>query len=272
MERNESTPLAVIVIPSRFGSTRFPGKPLATIAGKSLLKRVWSLASALGPKVSVIVATDDQRIKEHAESFGATAVMTASTHINGSERVAEVVSKLSWLPKVVINLQGDALLTPPWIIEQLISEMLNDSKVGIATPAVQLTQAKYQKMMKSKQNGISSGTTVTFNKAMNALYFSKSVIPYRRSRNDDQVPDSLIPVYQHIGMYGYTPEALKALVALPEGEFERVEQLEQLRALEHGMPIRVVKVDLKDRTMWPIDAPEDVQLVEEIIATEGELL
>lgn len=263
---------AVIVIPSRYGSTRFPGKPLATIADQSLLKRVWRLACAVQPKTEVIIATDDQRIKEHGESFGAKVVMTSSTHRNGSERVAEVVKSLTWTPKVVINLQGDALLTPPWIIEELIAEMLRDETVSIATPAVQLSEEKYRKLEDSKKSGVSSGTTVTFDKKMNALYFSKTVIPYRRVAPSDSTLISMSPIYQHVGMYGYTPEALQALVSLPEGTLEQVEQLEQLRALENGIPVRIVKVDLKGRTLWPIDAPEDVKTVERIIATEGELV
>jgi 3-deoxy-manno-octulosonate cytidylyltransferase (CMP-KDO synthetase) len=157
---------------------------------------------------------------------------------------------------------------PPWVIEALVLEMQRDPLVSIATPATRLTKEQYDSMRAMKGQGIVSGTTVTFSTARDALYFSKTVIPYVR----EWPKDGQSPIFQHIGVYAYTYEALKEYVGLPMGPLEYVEQLEQLRALEHGMPIRVVDVDLRGRTTWPIDNPQDVQRVEEIIRAEGELV
>jgi 3-deoxy-manno-octulosonate cytidylyltransferase (CMP-KDO synthetase) len=157
---------------------------------------------------------------------------------------------------------------PPWVIESLVLEMQRDPSVLIATPATRLTREQYEAMTSIKSKGIVSGTTVTFSRSRDALYFSKTVIPYVR----EWPRDGVSPVFQHIGVYAYTYESLKRYVELPMGSLEYVEQLEQLRALEHGMPIRVVDVSMRGRTMWSVDNPEDIQRVEEIIKTEGELV
>lgn len=258
----------IIVIPARYGSSRFPGKPLATVAQRSLLERVWRIGSAVPGVSRVVVATDDERIAAHVKSFGGTSVMTSDRCRNGSERVFEALTALKESPRVVVNLQGDAVLMPPWVIGALVEEMRKDPSVQIATPAVQLSKVQYESMKNTKGAGIVSGTTVTFSKNRDALYFSKGIIPFIRS-----LPaGDMSPVFQHIGVYAYTTEALKRYIDLPMGQFEEVEQLEQLRALENGIPIRVVEVSLKGRTMWSVDNPEDVTRVEDIIGTEGELV
>jgi 3-deoxy-manno-octulosonate cytidylyltransferase (CMP-KDO synthetase) len=257
----------IIVIPARYGSSRFPGKPLAPVAGRSLLERVWRIASAVTGVDGVLVATDDERIANHVVTFGGDVVMTSPDCSNGSERVHEVLHSLPSAPRVIVNLQGDAVLMPPWVIGALVDEMRRDSSVAIATPAVRLTSEQYAAMAAMKERGIVSGTTVTFDVRKNALYFSKGIIPFVRDKTQMVNP----PVYQHIGVYAYTAEALDRYVALKPGVFEMAEQLEQLRALENGIPIRVVDVSLRGRTMWSIDNPQDVTRVEEIIAKEGEL-
>jgi 3-deoxy-manno-octulosonate cytidylyltransferase (CMP-KDO synthetase) len=257
-----------IVIPARYGSSRFPGKPLAPIAGKSLLERVWRLAGAVQGVNRVVVATDDSRVAEHVSSFGGRYVMTSSECLNGSERVWEAVQKLGDRPEIIVNMQGDAVLMPPWVIGALVEEMKRDSSVKIATPATQLSKIQYQAMASSKGAGIVSGTTVTFSQSKDALYFSKTIIPFTRSMPEGDMS----PIYQHIGVYAYRWEALQAYMELPVGRLEQVEQLEQLRALEHGMPIRVVEVSLRGRTMWSVDNPQDVARVEEVIRSEGELV
>lgn len=258
----------VIVIPARFSSSRFPGKPLTMIAGKSLISRVWNLARAVAGVSSVYVATDSEEIAAHVVGFGGDVVMTSSQCRNGSERVWEAVQNLNESPSVVINLQGDAVLMPPWIIEALVQEMRSDSTVQIATPATRLTREQYEAMVAMKAQGVVSGTTVTFSNDRNAFYFSKSIIPFVR----EWPVDGPGPVFQHIGVYAYRRDALRKFVGLPMGPLEAAEQLEQLRALESGLPIRVVDVPLKERTMWSIDNPEDVLRVEDIIKKEGELL
>jgi 3-deoxy-manno-octulosonate cytidylyltransferase (CMP-KDO synthetase) len=258
----------IVVIPARYGSSRFPGKPLAMVAGRSLLERVWRIGKAVTGVDAVYVATDDVRIAEHVAHFGGEAIMTASECRNGSERVWDAVNKLQEKPGIVINLQGDAALMPPWIIGALVTEMQRDSSVQIATPATQLSRAQYEAMLSIKSSGVVSGTTVTFSRAHDALYFSKGIIPFIREWPQGEVS----PVFQHIGVYAYTYESLRRYISLPMGRLEEVEQLEQLRALEHGMPVRVVEVSLQGRTMWSIDNPQDVARVEQIIASEGELV
>jgi 3-deoxy-manno-octulosonate cytidylyltransferase (CMP-KDO synthetase) len=258
----------VIIIPARFSSSRFPGKPLAPVAGKSLLARVWQLAKAVPGVDGVFVATDSEDIAAHVAAFGGDVVMTSATCRNGSERVWEAAQNLRDQPRVVVNFQGDSPLMPPWVIESLVLEMQHDPSIEIATPATRLTKEQYDAMVAMKTRGVVSGTTVTFSTSHNALYFSKAVIPYVR----EWPKDGQSPIYQHIGVYAYTFESLRRYIDLPMGPLEYVEQLEQLRALEHGMPIRVVEVSLRGRTIWPIDNPEDVTRVESIIHAEGELV
>ncbi|MCB0333310.1 MAG: 3-deoxy-manno-octulosonate cytidylyltransferase [Bdellovibrionales bacterium] len=255
-----------LVIPARYGSTRFPGKPLVNIAGRSLIERVWRIASAV-KGVTVLVATDDERIVEHVHSFGGRSVMTPSECRNGSERILAALQQLKHQPDIALNVQGDAVLTPPWILQALVDHMKTNSTCVLSTPAVQLSREQYEKVLQQTKAGIAGGTYVTFDQSGKALYFSKALIPHLR----DGVPEDL-PVYKHIGIYAYRMETLEQYVSLGPGRFELVEQLEQLRALEHGIPIDVVHVDYRGRTPWSIDLPEDVQEVEAILAREGELV
>ncbi len=257
---------AAIVIPARYGSSRFPGKPLAPISGKTMLERTWRIASAAGADM-VVVATDDARITSAATEFGAVVVNTPSECANGTERVYEALNKLAQTPDIVLNLQGDAVLTPPWVLHDLIDVMKRDRSVMMATPAVQLTVEQYKDLASEKARGIVGGTFVVFDKHNNALYFSKSPIPFLRSIEGATKP----PLYRHIGLYAYRYETLKQYLQLPQGPLEEIEGLEQLRALENGISIRVVVVNYKGRTHWSVDSPTDVQRVEAIIAQEGEL-
>jgi 3-deoxy-manno-octulosonate cytidylyltransferase (CMP-KDO synthetase) len=257
---------SVVVIPARYGSTRFPGKPLTVIAGITMIERVWRLgAKAVGPK-NTYIATDDQRIIDAAQRFGALTVLTGECE-NGTARVLDAITRLGISPEVVINFQGDALLTPPWFIEALIVAFKSDPSCDYATPAVQISQAQYQEVLRSKVQNPFSGAFVTFDKNFDALYFSKQVIPALRSTSGDS-----IPVFKHIGMYAYRLPALQRYVELEPRQFELSEGLEQLRILENGLKIRVVPVEFKGRSAWSVDAPEDVAIVESIIAREGELL
>ncbi len=246
---------SVVIIPARYGSTRFPGKPMANIKGLSLLNRVWRIAKAANNVDEVYIATDDKRIFDHAQSFGAKAVMTSESCPNGSFRVMEAVDELKIKPELVINLQGDAVLTPPWIIEAVISELKNNKDVKIATPAVRLSK-----------DSKAGGTLVVFDLKKDALYFSRARIPFNRDK--DASSEGL---YRHIGIYGYKLEALRQYVSLKPTPLEEAEKLEQLRALENGMKIRVVEVEYKGRSHWAVDRPEDVNIVEDIINKEGEL-
>lgn len=257
----------VIVIPARFGSTRFPGKPLALIHGKSLLHRTWSIAKAIQHVDEVYIATDDARIQEHAKNFGAKTIRTPIECENGTERVFAAIQQLSPTPDIILNLQGDAVLTPPWIIQPLLNTMLEDTSIALATPANLINLEQYQKMLNAKKAGAVGGTTVVFDKNQYALYFSKSMIPFVRDTTVEP-----LPLYKHIGLYAYRYETLKKYLELKPSSLEKTEGLEQLRALENGIKIKIVIVDYKQRTHWAVDSPEDISIVENIIAKEGELI
>ena len=256
----------VAFIPARYASSRFPGKPLAMLKGISMLQRVWASARAVSGLADVYIATDDLRIAEAAKGFGASVVMTAADIANGTLRVLAAAETLKTRPTHVINVQGDAVLTPPWVIATLAEAQRAQPEVDIFTPATRFSRESHQHFLEQKMLSPSSGTTVTFDRDHRALYFSKSVIPYVRAGVDAP------PVYRHIGMYAYRLDALQRYVKLPEGQFERAEKLEQLRALENGMAIKVVEVDYQGRTHWSIDSPEDLRAAEALIDREGELL
>jgi len=258
---------AVIVIPARMASTRFPNKPMAMIAGKSMIERVWRLAKAVKSASDVIIATDDKKLKDFAEGFGAHVMLTSPECATGTDRVAEAARRMAKKHTVFFSFQGDAVLTPPWVVDSVLAAMLEDKNVVMATPAVLLSGNALKEFIASKKTGSSSGTTVTFDRHGDALYFSKALIPFCR---DEDSPKRI--VFRHIGLYGYREKTLEHLSKLPEGPFEKSEKLEQLRALENGIPIRVVQVDYKGRTHGSVDRPEDVSVIEQVIAREGELL
>ncbi len=256
---------AAIVIPARYGSSRFPGKPMHEIAGVSMLERVWRIARATRGCSRVVVATEDQRIVDHAGSFGAEAVLTPEHCTNGTERVFETLKAADIEEQAILNFQGDAVLTPPWVLEAMIEEFDSDTPFDIVTPAVELTDKTLADLIAHKTERPASGTTVVFDRFRNALYFSKTIIPYRRK-------PGFAAVHRHVGLYGYRRDSLKNYVTLSPTPLEQTEGLEQLRALENGMTIRVAMVDYHGRTHASVDAPGDVAVVEKIIAAEGELI
>lgn len=253
-----------IVIPARYQSSRFPGKPLAAISGISMLERVWRIASKSKYPQNLWVATDDERIRQHALSFGANTIMTPESCRNGTERVYAAVKEFAAPNDIALSLQGDAVLTPPWVIDQLIDALLDNQHCAIATPAQALTEQSIVDFLAHKKVSPSSGTTVTFDLKQNALYFSKQVIPYSRN-----IPKIL---YRHIGLYAYRFHALEKLQALAPTPLEQTESLEQLRALENNIPIHVAIVDYQGRTHASVDTPEDLVMVEQLIEKEGELI
>lgn len=257
---------ALIVIPARMASTRFPNKPMAMIAGKTMIERVWGIAKAVPEASDVLIATDDSMLAVFARQFGAKVIMTSPECPTGTDRVAEAAQKLD-RHTIFFSLQGDAVLTPPWVVGEVLRAMIEDPSVQMATPAVKLHGQALHDFILSKRGGSSSGTTVVFDRKGDALYFSKAIIPYDRNELN---PERII--HRHIGLYAYRMETLQRLGSLPEGPLEKSEKLEQLRALENGIPIRVVEVDYRGRTHGSVDRPEDVGVIEAIIAKEGELL
>lgn len=258
---------ALIVIPARMASTRYPNKPMAEIHGQTMIERVWRIAKASQCADNVVIATDDEGLKEFATNFGATVVMTSSECRTGTDRAAEVIAQFENQYEIIFNLQGDALLTPPWVIDEVLRVMQNNLDIVMGTPAVKLSGDALKDFVAIKKTGSSRGTCVVFDKDYNALYFSNALIPAGRS--DDT--EGMI-VYRHIGLYAYRADTLLKLTQLPSGVLEDIEKLEQLRALENGIGIRVVPVDYHGRTHGSVDTPEDVALVESIITREGELI
>lgn len=256
-----------IVIPARFASKRLPGKPMVKVAGVSLLERVWRIAKAVEGVSAVYVATDDDRVADHARSFGAEPVMTPSDVATGTDRVRAALHAMQDPPDAVINLQGDAVLTPPWVVQALVDAFHADKSVEMVTAAVRCSWTQLAELQELKSHSPTSGTTVTMDKFGRALYFSKTIIPYLRTQTFETPP-----VHRHIGIYGYTAAVLDHLASLEQTPLEIAEQLEQLRALENGIPIQVALVDYRGRTHGSVDTPEDIPVVEEIIAREGELV
>jgi 3-deoxy-manno-octulosonate cytidylyltransferase (CMP-KDO synthetase) len=258
-----------IVIPARYGSSRLEGKPLMAVAGRSLLRRAWDIARAVTGVSGVWIATDDARIADHASEFNADVLLTSAELASGTDRVRAALELLPERPDAVINLQGDAVLTPPWVVQALVDAIAAEPGLGIVTAAVRCTPAQIAALTALKARSPSSGTLVTMDLKGNALYFSKSMIPYARAGGAD---GGAAPVHRHVGIYGYAARVLERLAALAPTPLERAEQLEQLRALENGIPIRVVVVDYRGRTHGSVDTREDIAFVEAVIAREGELV
>lgn len=257
----------VIIIPARYASSRLLGKPLKEIAGHSMIKRVWAIAKSVSNADEVYVATDNKKIQEHVNDFGGQVLMTSEDCSNGTMRVWDAINQLPQKPKNILNVQGDAPLIPPWIPEQMFSVLENDRTADIVTPAVKWGWDKFLDAYEIIKKGEMSGTFVTFDKTYKALYFSKSPIPFPRN-TDIKNP----PLYRHIGLYGYSYDALKKYVGLSATMLEEIEGLEQLRALENGMTIKITIADYRGRTHGSVDNFSDIAKAEKIIDLEGELV
>lgn len=258
----------VIFIPARYPSQRFPGKPLAMLRGasgeaRSLIQRSWEAAKSVDGVDAVFVLTDDQRISDASQAFGANVLMTSDAPRNGTERCAEALDLLAELPEVVINLQGDAPLTPPHYVAALIEAMTNPD-VHMATPVLRTEDAHLQALRADRLAGRVGATTAVFRPDGDALYFSKEVLPFA-----DKAHETGLPVFHHVGCYAYRPDALRRYATLEPGTLEQAEGLEQLRFLENGIPVRCVEVDAKGRAFWELNNPSDIPLIEEIMKREG---
>ena len=255
-----------IIIPARYASTRFPGKPLALLGGQAMLSHVYenAIKAAEGfSNMTVAVATDDARIEEYCKTHKLHYFMTSADCHTGSDRVIEAASQLLNEPSFVINMQGDAPFTPFDFIRAMIDEHLNDHSADIITPVTQLTWQQLDNLREDKKTTPFSGTTAVLDRHRNALWFSKNIIPALRKEDRSQ-PFS--PIYRHIGLYGYRWDALQKYKTLSPSVYENLEGLEQLRALENGMKIRAVIVDYKNRpSMSGIDSPEDLQRAEKLL-------
>jgi len=255
---------ALIIIPARMASSRYPAKPMALISGIPMLERVWRIASAAKQASKVIIATESEEILDFASGFGAEVILTSESCRTGTDRVAEVAQKLELENEILVSFQGDSVLTPSHILDSVIGIFDKNSETEIATPAIKLEGEALDRFLQSKRKGSTTGTMVVFDNHHQALYFSRSIIPYSRESRPEEI-------YRHIGLYAYRADTLKRFAALKQGRLEKLEKLEQLRALENKIGIKVVPVDFKGRTSASVDNPQDVTLVEEIIEREGEL-
>ncbi|RYD80686.1 MAG: 3-deoxy-manno-octulosonate cytidylyltransferase [Verrucomicrobiaceae bacterium] len=234
------------MIPARFGSTRFPGKPLHPIAGKPLLQHVWERCKSAKGIAEVVVATDDRRIEETATSFGARVALTSPHHQSGTDRCAEVAARMDGITHV-INVQGDEPLIDPDLVSELARTLTSEESVQMITAANVFPDGEDV----TNPNSVK----VVLDRHGNALYFSRSPIPFIR---DTQTT----PFYRHQGIYGYSIRFLLDFVSWDQGLLERSEQLEQLRALENGAKIRVV---ITKHASIGVDSPSDVAAVEPLL-------
>ena len=250
-----------IVIPARFGSSRLPGKPLIELAGKPMVQHVYERALDTGAS-EIVIATDDQRIFEAAESFGAQVVMTSIDHENGTERIAEVASKLGWRDDdVVVNLQGDEPLIPKSLIELTAKGLLENPVAGMSSLCTSITSAHDA----FDPNVVKA---VLDNSGF-AMYFSRASIPWDREGYKDETRSVTVisPVYRHIGMYGYRVSFLNEYVKMKPTALEQAECLEQLRALCYGVKIHMSVIDKAPG--HGIDTPSDVARVEKLLQDLG---
>jgi 3-deoxy-manno-octulosonate cytidylyltransferase (CMP-KDO synthetase) len=263
----------LIVIPARYGSTRFPAKPLQLIAGKSLLARVAHVAQAAAAQTGagLVVATDDPRIEAHAADIGVASVMTDPALPSGTDRAYAAALAYDGAADFVVNLQGDAPFTPPAMIAALIEAARRDAETAdVYTPVTAMSWAALDALRAHKQTTPFSGTTCVADEAGVALWFSKQIIPAIRNEEKLRAAGGLSPVLRHVGLYAYTLSALARYVALPIGRYEALEGLEQLRFLENGMRVRAVLSEGSGFDLGGIDTPEDARAAEALIAARGE--
>jgi 3-deoxy-manno-octulosonate cytidylyltransferase (CMP-KDO synthetase) len=261
----------VIIIPARFESSRYPGKPLALLrdhagVAKPLIQRSWEAAKRVPGVDAVYVATDHPTIADAAAGFGAAVLMTSSACRNGTERCAEALDQLAEIPQLVVNLQGDAPLTPDYFVTSLIDALAGASGEAVATPAIRCSAEHLAELRAEEAKGRVGGTTVVTASDGRALYFSKRLIPHF---DPAAVGEGPTPVRLHIGVYAYTPAALRRYQATPPTELERLEGLEQLRFLDCGVPISVADVPPPPWQIWELNNPSDIAPIEAALARMG---
>jgi len=249
--QHNANPNVVAIIPARYHSNRFEGKPLAEIMGKPMVQRVYERAASVELLSRVAVATDDERIADCVRAFGGEVVMTRGDHVSGTDRLAEAAELLNIGEQdVVVNIQGDQPMFDRQVVRQVAQPLIDD-------PALPMATLIYKIIRETEINDPNHVKTV-FDRNGMALYFSRSPIPFQRNP-DEPVPPTY---YKHLGFYAYRKGFLLTFVGLPEGEWERFEKLEQLRALEFGYRIKVV---LTEHDSVEVDTPKDLQRVEELL-------
>ncbi len=256
--------MATIVIPARWASSRFPGKPLASITGargtaRPLIEWSWRAARSVPGDHKVVIATDDARIIDAVDAFGGEAVLTPESCANGTERVAAFAGD-GPEDEIFVNFQGDALLTPPAYVAALIADMDLHAQRDVATVGVRCTKSTYDHLVADQVAGRVGGTTVVCDARGDALYFSKRVLPFI---NPGEIPaDGEVPALLHLGLYAYRRRALSSYAAAPSCALERLEGLEQLRFLYMGQALRVLACDPPGWDAIELNNPTDLAPIE----------
>lgn len=263
-------PRFAIIIPARYKSSRFPGKPLAALRGasgvsKSLIQRSWEAAAEICSPANIWVATDDSRIAGAVSKFGGQVAMTPSECRNGTERCAAALSSIGDEPEIIVNLQGDAPLTPGLLVHQLAGLLARDPNVAMVTPALRCTAGTLDHLVADAAVGRVGGTTVVFDQSHRALYFSKRIIPYL----PPDTPERHEHVHLHLGLYAYRRDALIDYSAAPLSALEILEGLEQLRFLDCGKMVQVLPVDPVGWDCIELNNPSDVAAIEAVLAARG---
>lgn len=243
----------ICIIPARYASTRFPGKALADLLGKPMIQHVYERVLKARTLSFAAVATDDERIVAAVEGFGGRAIMTAATHRSGTDRIAEAVSRLDIEDSdIVVNIQGDQPLFEPSQIDEVAKPLLDD-------PAIPMSTLIY-KIVREEEVRHPNAVKVVFDRDHFALYFSRATIPYARDKGREG------NYYKHHGIYAYRREFLKKFTELPEGNLEKLEALEQLRALEHGYRIKVVETPYDS---VEVDTRQELERVRRLLEAKG---
>jgi 3-deoxy-manno-octulosonate cytidylyltransferase (CMP-KDO synthetase) len=258
-----------IVIPARYASTRFPGKPLAPLRGangvaRTLIERSWRAAMDVPGAAGVWVATDDARIADAVRGFGGQVIMTTPDCANGTERCAKALGDLPDVD-IVVNLQGDAPLTPAFMIPGLVEALAAAPDAAMATVALRTSASTYAHLAQDAAQGRVGGTCVVVAQDGRAIYFSKRIIPYIPV--DTPAPHEAVRL--HLGLYAYRPDALRWYAAAPPSPLEALEGLEQLRFLEGPAPIHVVSHDPIGWDCIELNNPQDTPVIEAILAARG---
>jgi len=258
---------ALILVPARYASQRFPGKPLVSLRGAEgaavpLAIRCWQAACAAASAGDrVAIATDDERIRAVADSWQAECIMTSPGCRNGTERCAEAMAQADGEEfDCVVNLQGDAPLTPDWFVTEITTALRAAPDVGMATPVLACNEQSEARLREDLRLGRVGATTAVADRSGRAIYFSKEVLPHGGRGS---------AILHHVGLYAYRPAALRRYVEWPMGELEAAEGLEQLRFLENRMPVLCVRVEARGREFWEVNNPLDVPRVEEGLRKAG---
>jgi len=261
----------LIIVPARFGSTRFPGKPLAEINGVSMIRRTADIAARASralPDSAYVVATDNDEILAHCAAYKIPAILTAPELASGSDRARAAHQSFAPEAKVIVNLQGDAPFTDVSHITACVKAM--KSGVDVATPYVQLSWEALDILRENKKTTPFSGTTLIHDPSGRALWFSKNIIPSMKREATLRGASALSPICRHIGLYVYTAEALERYTDLPRSHYETLEDLEQLRMIEAGFHIAAVPVAPARISTSGIDSPEDLTRATELLKALGD--